>query len=115
MSLQQATDVVKVNILEYKMAILFFILFSLNATFAALIIALTNVTWVTLDGQGKFMVFVAVGLNITNTVMAFMSQQAKRIKQTGELFPITDDSTVSQQTTQITNQTTKITTPPTTP
>lgn len=102
MSLQDATEVVKVNVLEFRFALAWFALFTLNALASSLILCLTNVTYSTLDTQGEIMIWVAVILNWTNTIMAFMSSQAKRIKKTGELFPSTDDI---QQFTRVVQQT----------
>lgn len=111
MSVQQATDIVRLNVIEYRMAILWFFLFSINSLCSALMIALANVTWVTLDFQGKFMIVVALIWNWTTTIMAFLSAQAKRIKKTGDLFPIGEDDTQrftkTDQTTQVTQITTK--------
>lgn len=76
------------NIWEFRMAIFWFILFSTNALGTAVIASLTGTDWETLDPQDKFMICVAVFVNWTGTIMAFMSKQAGRIKQTGQIFPI---------------------------
>jgi hypothetical protein len=90
MSAAQIKDTLSTSLIEFRMAILYFALFSVNAFCSALMIALANVTWSTLDGQGKFMIYVALIWNWTNTVLAFMSKQATRLKQTGEIFPSGD-------------------------
>lgn len=104
MSLQDATETVKISILEYKMAIALFILFSLSALCSALMIALANTTWSTLDGQGKLMIVVAVIWNWTTTITAFILNQAKRIKKTGDILPLSEDDN-TQQFTKVSQQT----------
>lgn len=93
MSAEQIKDSVSSSLVEYRMAIFYFCLFSVNALCSAMMIALANVTWATLDGQGKFMIAVALVWNWTNTIMAFASKQATRIKKTGEIFPLSDGDT----------------------
>jgi hypothetical protein len=85
-------EAARLKIIECRIAVFWFFLFSVNALCSALMIALANVTWGALDGQGKFMIVVALAWNWTNTIMAFISNSARRIKQTGELFPSTDES-----------------------
>jgi len=43
-----------------------------------------------MDGQSKLLVFIGVIWSWTGTIMAFISNSASRIKQTGELFPAND-------------------------
>jgi len=90
MSAEQIKSTISTSLIEYKMAIVYFVLFSINALCSALMIALANVTWSGLDSQGKFMIGVALIWNWTTTILAFMSKQATRIKQTGDLFPSGD-------------------------
>ena len=92
MSAEQIKTTLTTSLVEFRMAILYFSLFSVNAFCSARMIALANVTWSTLDTQGKFMIWVALIWNWTNTVLAFMSKQATRIKQTGDIFPPEDET-----------------------
>lgn len=75
---------------EFRMTIFWFILFSLNALGTSVLASLTGTDWATLDPQSKFMIVVAVLVNWTGTIMAFVSKQAGRIKQTGQIFPTGD-------------------------
>lgn len=115
MSVQQATNILKDTAVAYKIAIVWFFLFSFNALMSAIMLAFANVEWCTLDRQGKFLIFVAVGMNWSNTIMAFMVSQIKRIEKTGSLLPLDDDNDVTTKTTgQVTQVTTVTPKPPTT-
>jgi hypothetical protein len=109
MSVQQVKDTLTTSLIEFRMAIIYFALFSLSAICSALMMSLANVTWSTLDGQGKFMIVVATVWNWATTTMAFVSKQATRIKQTGSIFPDGDTQQFTridtqQQKTEITNK-----------
>ena len=70
-----------------RIALLWFALFSLNSLGTAITAALVGADWATLDAQGRLMIYVAVTVNWTGTVMAFLSKEVSRIKQTGEIIP----------------------------
>ena len=78
----------RLKLVEYRVAVFWFCLFSINALCSAMTIALTNATWADMDAQSKFLVGVGVIWNWTGTIMAFISNSAARVKQTGELFPV---------------------------
>jgi hypothetical protein len=80
----------KLTVIEWKMAIFWFCLFSLNALGSSIMAALTGAVWNELDSQSKFMIVIAVMVNWTGTIMAFISKQANRIHQTGNLLPAED-------------------------
>lgn len=82
----------------WRFAILWFVLFSLNALGTAIIAALTGADWFTLDPQSKFMICVAIFVNWSGTIMAFMSKAAKKI-ESGQL-PFDDTSFIEKQPTQ---------------
>ena len=73
------------SILEWRLAIFWFILFSVNSLCTAITAALAGTDWAQIDGQAKFMVYVAILLNWTGTIMAFVSKNAGKISQ-GQLF-----------------------------
>ena len=87
MSLQQATDSVKLNLIEFRMAIFWFCLFSVNSLCTCLIASLVNCNWSQMDGQSRLLLYLTVAANWTGCVMAFVSKQASRIKKTGGIFP----------------------------
>lgn len=108
MSVRQITEVAKSNLVEFRIAIFWFCLFSVNSICSAILIALSNATWSELDPQGKFLIVIGIVFNWTGTIMAFVSKQASRIKQTGELFPAGDTQQFTRtdlQQTQITKTT----------
>ena len=98
----------KNNIWEFRMAIAYFALFSVGALCTAIMASLVNSDWSAMNGQSKFLLFVAILGSWVNTILAFVSKQATRIKQTGELFPDTSDTQtfIKQATANITQQTT---------
>lgn len=108
MSVQQATDITKATILEYRMAIFYGILFSIGSLIGSTLTALQGTTWVMLDTQAKVMIILSVSGSWITTMLAFISTQSKRIKKTGDIFPI-DDSDVTQQTTGQVTQVTTVT------
>jgi len=77
----------RLKLIEYRMAVFWFCLFSINSLCSAVLLALTNAVWADMDGQSRFLVVVGVIFNWTNIIMAFISNSARRIKETGELFP----------------------------
>ena len=89
----------RVKIWEFRMAIMWFFLFSVNALCSCMIAALTGAKWHELDAQSKFMIVVAITGNWTGTIMAFVSKQAQRIQKSGLPFPqIGDDTTFVTKT-----------------
>ena len=90
----------KASIWEFRIAIFYFILFSGNCLGTAVLAGLTGVEWSTLDTQAKVLLGVAVAVNWSNTMLAFISKQATRIKQTGEVFPMGDTQFISKPISQ---------------
>lgn len=109
------SNTTKTSLWEFRAAIGYCALFSFNAICSAVVIALTNVSWETLDNQAKFLVFVAIGLNWSNVMLAFISKQAQRIKQTGEVFPLGSGDTTFLQKSDTTVSTHTETTKPVVP
>ena len=83
----EIVEAARLKLIEYRMAVFWFCLFSVNSLCSALLLALTNAVWADMDGQSRFLVIVGVIFNWTNIIMAFISNSARRIKETGELFP----------------------------
>jgi hypothetical protein len=75
-------DKAKLAVIEFKIAICYFILFSINTLCSAIIISLTGKDWSTLKTQDHFLIIIAIIMNWTGTIIAFISQAARRIKQT---------------------------------
>ncbi|MDE2101569.1 MAG: hypothetical protein KGL39_30265 [Patescibacteria group bacterium] len=80
----------KSTIWEWRLAIIWFCLFSLYSLITSMLASLTGAKWDTLDGQAKFLIILAILANWLGTIMAFVSNAAKRIKQTGDPFPAGD-------------------------
>ena len=62
----------------YKMAIWWFVLFSLNSLGTCFIAASAGCVWENLGTQEKITVIVAVFVNWTGTIMAYLSKAAKK-------------------------------------
>ena len=111
MSAQQATDNISKAgnaIWEWRIAILLFLLFSVNSLCMIILAALAGADWAQIDAQAKFMIYVAVLGNWTGVILAFVSKQAARIKNTGEIIP--DDGTqfLTRTRTDIQSRTLKV-------
>lgn len=72
------------TIWEWRMAIFWFCLFSVNTLCTSITAALVGADWAQLDTQSKLMIVIAVIGNWTGAIMAFVSKQAQKI-QKGEL------------------------------
>lgn len=86
------------SVLEWRLAAFWFILFSVNSLCTAITAALVGADWATMDAQARFMVCVAVVLNWTGTIMAFVSKNATKISQ-GK--PFDEDLTAITKTDKI--------------
>lgn len=97
----------KEQVILYWIAIVMFLLFTVNALALAIISGLIGSDWNSMDGQGKFMLFLAVLANWTNTMFAFFNKTVGKVKK-GEL-PFDDDGSGNTQTftktAQVTTQT----------
>lgn len=80
------------------MAILWFVLFSVNALCTSMVAALTGSSWVLLDNQSRLMIVIAIIGNWTGTVMAFISKQSTRFSQ-GSTPPVNEPTNFTQPTT----------------
>ena len=69
----------KVQWLAYRMAVAWFVMFSLNALCTSVIASLTGAKWDALDWQQKFMICVSIVGNWTGTIMAFFSKQSQKM------------------------------------
>lgn len=72
------------NLWQFRIAAVWFFLFSSVSLGTAIMAALTGATWNLLDGQSKFMICLAVFVNWGGQMMAFISKQAKKI-ESGEI------------------------------
>lgn len=91
MSASQLTDVTKIKILEWRMAILWFFFFSSVSLASATIAALQNVVWANMDAQAKILMALCIFVSWGTTMMAFFSKAAKKVEN-----QITDTTTVTQ-------------------
>lgn len=66
------------HIWAYRLAILWFCLFSVNSLGTVIIAALQGAVWAQLSTQAKFLIITAIVSNWTGTIMAYVSKQAKR-------------------------------------
>lgn len=87
-SKENAVKTIK-QILAWRIAIIMFALFSLNSLCTAIIAALTGTVWNELDGQAKFLIILAIFVNWSGTIMAFLSKAAQKMH-----IPVLGDDTV---------------------
>lgn len=92
----------KITALEWKMAIAWFVLFSVNSLGSCMLAASAGSVWSSLGTQERLTVITAVVVNWTGTIMAWISKSAKKLSS-GE-NPIVDDGTIAitKQQTQTT-------------
>lgn len=64
---------------EWRIAILWFILFSVNALCTSVMASLMGTNWAQLGEQQKFEICIAVAANWTGTIMAFLSKASGKI------------------------------------
>lgn len=62
------------------LAAMWFILFSVGALGTSILAALTGTDFATLPLQGKFLIIVAIAVNYSNTMGAFISKAVSRVK-----------------------------------
>lgn len=116
MSAQQAKDNISSaasTLWEWRIAIIMFMLFSINSLCMITLASLAGADWVMLDKQAKFMIYIAIMGNWTGTILAFVSKQAARIKKTGEILP-EDGGTqfITRATQQTQSETVKVSSTP---
>ena len=75
---------------EFRLAALMFGLFSINSLGSCVLAASAGCVWDNLDWQSRLTVILAVIVNWTNAVMAYVSKAAKKI-ESGQP-PIGDDT-----------------------
>lgn len=92
MSLQQASDMTKEKLLEWRMAILWFMFFTVVSLASAINASMVNADWNTMDKQGVLEMVLNIIIVWGTTMMAFFSKAAKKVE--GDLG--LDDSTVKQ-------------------
>jgi len=66
--------------LEWKMALLWFILFSVNSLGTCILSASAGSVWSNLGTQEKVTVVIAVFTNWAGSIMAFFSKSAKKVQ-----------------------------------
>jgi hypothetical protein len=84
----------------WRFAILYFLLFSINALCTSITAALVGSDWANLDRQSKFMICIAVLANWTGCLLAFISKAAKKVESGQPLF--SDTTFITKETTTVT-------------
>ncbi len=69
------------RVIAWRMAIFWFVLFSINALFTATIAALTGTDWEAINNQKRFLIVLAILTNWTGTIMAFVSRAAGKLRE----------------------------------
>jgi NADH:ubiquinone oxidoreductase subunit 6 (subunit J) len=79
--MSQLMDKARLQVIAYRMAIMWFFLFSINSLCSCIVAASAGSVWTNLDAQAKVTVIIAVIGNWTGTIMAFLSDARKKIEQ----------------------------------
>jgi hypothetical protein len=111
MSAQQLsdfTDAAKIKLLEWRMAFVWFSLFSAVSLASATLGALTNANWSMMDTQGKVQMVLAIFVSWGTTMMAFFSKAAKKVEQ--QITPDSGTAFITRTDTQ--SQTVKVSSNP---
>jgi sterol desaturase/sphingolipid hydroxylase (fatty acid hydroxylase superfamily) len=69
----------KTQWLAYRMAVAWFVMFSVNSLCTSILASLTGAKWDSIDWQQKFLICVSVLGNWTGTIMAFFSKQSQKM------------------------------------
>jgi hypothetical protein len=93
-------DATKEGILAYRIAILYGVLFSVNALAGAIIASFINVEWSSLSGTSKFLLVVAVLQIWTGTMLAFCSKTVANVQKGRLPFVAPADGDTQQFTLQ---------------
>lgn len=107
MSLQQLSDgasEAKIKLLEWRMAICWFVLFSTVSLASALVSSLVNSRWDMMEAQDKILMTLTVFISWGTTMMAFFSKAAKKVEQ--QITPENSSSTEVTRTESVKVETT---------
>lgn len=69
------------NLMYYRLAIAYAVLFSLNSACTAIATSLTNSEWSDLSPSSKFMIVILIVANWTGTMLAFLNKTLSRLQQ----------------------------------
>lgn len=107
------------NAWGYRVAILWFVLFSINTLGTSITVALVGSDWAALDSQSKFMICTSILTNWTGSIIAFVSKAAKKVEDGANPLDIvtaqTGDTTFTKKTDVAVTQTTVASTTTTEP
>lgn len=70
-------------IARHRLAIAYFLLFTINALSTSVIAALSGNSWSNIDGTSRFIIICAIIGNWTGTIMAFINKSFAGAKDTG--------------------------------
>lgn len=80
MSAREITSNIVSTAAGYHMAILWFVLFSVNALCTSIVASMAGCVWGNLGTQEKFTIVMAIIGNWTGTIMAYISKSSKKIE-----------------------------------
>ena len=69
------------KLLEMKLGIAWFCIFTLGSLCSCIIAALQGVEWEKIDHQARFLIVVAIILNLSNTIGAFINQAITKLSK----------------------------------
>lgn len=90
---------IAVAALEYRMAVFWFCLFSVNTLCSAIIVALEGKDWTTLKRSEQFIIVIAILMNWSGTIAAYISKASQKIKS-GDIPESLVESEKSNETTR---------------
>lgn len=69
------------TVILYRLAIARFVIFSVVTLGGSIMTGLAGTTWITCDGQTKFLICVSITVTWGGTIMAFLDQSMKRAQE----------------------------------
>lgn len=82
--------------MQIRIAILYFLLFSLNSLMTSIIMSFLNTDWETLTSQKRFLLICVIMQSWTGTILAFMYKTATKVQEGKSILvaETTTDTTV---------------------
>jgi hypothetical protein len=71
----------------HKMTVIWLVIFTSGSLGTSILTALAGTDWGTIGSQEKLMIYIAIFVNWTNVIAAFINQAISRVKQGEDIVP----------------------------
>lgn len=102
--MSQILDAARKNLVIYRLAIIYCVLFSVNSLTTAIVASLLNTNWRDLDQTSKFLLVIVVIQNWTGVLLAFFNKTMSRIGSGQPPLTTGDTAFLTQSTIQTTSK-----------